>query len=64
MNPPPVPRYNVLGVGVSALSLAQARDLVVGARGARNLGYVCLCTVNGLGEARRDPGFRRIFNES
>ena len=64
MNPPPVPRYNVLGVGVSALSLAQARDLVVGARGARNLGYVCLCTVKGQGEARRDPGFRRIFNES
>ncbi len=64
MNPPPVPRYNVLGVGVSALSLAQARDMIVGARGARPAGYVCLCTVNGLGEARRDPGFRRILNES
>ncbi len=64
MNTPPVPRYNVLGVGVSALSLARARDLIVGARGAKNLGYVCLCTVNGLGEARADPGFRRIFNES
>jgi N-acetylglucosaminyldiphosphoundecaprenol N-acetyl-beta-D-mannosaminyltransferase len=61
---PPVPRYNVLGVGVSALSLRQARDLLVGARGADRLGYVCLCTVNGLAEARRDPGFRRIFNES
>jgi N-acetylglucosaminyldiphosphoundecaprenol N-acetyl-beta-D-mannosaminyltransferase len=64
MNPPPVPRYDVLGVGVSALSLAQARDLIVGARGAKRLGYVCLCTVNGLGEAHRDPAFRRIFNES
>ncbi len=64
MNPPPVPRYNVLGVGVSALSFLQARDLIVGARGSKSLGYVCLCTVNGLGEARRDPGFRRIFNES
>jgi N-acetylglucosaminyldiphosphoundecaprenol N-acetyl-beta-D-mannosaminyltransferase len=64
MNPPAVPRYNVLGVGVSALSLQQARDLIVGARGATRLGYVCLCTVNGLGEARRDPGFRRILNES
>jgi N-acetylglucosaminyldiphosphoundecaprenol N-acetyl-beta-D-mannosaminyltransferase len=64
MNPPQVPRYNVLGVGVSALSFLQARDLLVGARGSKRLGYVCLCTVNGLGEARRDPGFRRIFNES
>jgi N-acetylglucosaminyldiphosphoundecaprenol N-acetyl-beta-D-mannosaminyltransferase len=64
MTPPPVPRYNVLGVGVSALTLSQARDLIVGARGAKRLGYICLCTVNGVGEARRDPGFRRIFNES
>jgi N-acetylglucosaminyldiphosphoundecaprenol N-acetyl-beta-D-mannosaminyltransferase len=64
MSPPLVPRYNVLGVGVSALTLAGARDLIVGARGHRRLGYVCLCTVNGIAEARRDPGFRRIFNES
>jgi N-acetylglucosaminyldiphosphoundecaprenol N-acetyl-beta-D-mannosaminyltransferase len=64
MTPPPVPRYNVLGVGVSALTLGQARDLIVGAGGARGAGYVCLCTVNGLAEARRDPEFRRIFNES
>ncbi len=64
MTPPPVPRYNVLGVGVSALTLGQARDLIVGARGSRGAGYVCLCTVNGLAEARRDPEFRRIFNES
>ncbi len=64
MNPPQVPRYNVLGVGVSALSFLQARDLIIGARGGRNLGYVCLCTVNGLGEALGDPGFRGIFNGS
>ena len=65
MNPPRVPRYNVLGVGVSALTLAQARDLIVGARGAGGpAAYVCLCTVNGLAEARRDPDYRRIFNES
>jgi N-acetylglucosaminyldiphosphoundecaprenol N-acetyl-beta-D-mannosaminyltransferase len=64
MSPPPVPRYNVLGVGVSALTFSQARDLVVGARGAKKLGYICLCTVNGLAEARSDPEFRRIFNES
>ncbi len=64
MTPPQVPRYNVLGVGVSALTLARACELIVGAKGAPGTGYVCLCTVNGIAEARRDPDFRRIFNES
>jgi N-acetylglucosaminyldiphosphoundecaprenol N-acetyl-beta-D-mannosaminyltransferase len=64
MSPPQVPRYNVLGVGVSVLTLNQARDLIVGARGRKHLGYVCLCTANGVAEAGRDPDFRRIFNES
>jgi N-acetylglucosaminyldiphosphoundecaprenol N-acetyl-beta-D-mannosaminyltransferase len=59
-----VPRYNVLGVGVSALTLAQARDLIVGVRGQAPRGYVCLATAYGLTEARRDPTLRRIFNES
>ena len=59
-----VPRYNVLGVGVSALTLAQARDLVLGARGARQLGYVCITPVHAVSEARRDPAFRKILNES
>jgi N-acetylglucosaminyldiphosphoundecaprenol N-acetyl-beta-D-mannosaminyltransferase len=64
MTPPPVPRYNVLGVGVSALTFGRAVELILEVRGSKNLGYVCLCTVNGLDEARRDEGFRRIFNES
>ncbi len=64
MNRPSVPRYNVLGVGVSALTLTQTRDLVLGVRGTRHNGYVCLATVHGLDEARRDPAFRRILNES
>jgi N-acetylglucosaminyldiphosphoundecaprenol N-acetyl-beta-D-mannosaminyltransferase len=64
MSPPQVSRYDVLGVGVSVLTLAQARDMIVGTRGAKRLGYVCLCTVNGIGEAHRDPQFRRILNES
>jgi N-acetylglucosaminyldiphosphoundecaprenol N-acetyl-beta-D-mannosaminyltransferase len=64
MSRPEVPRYNVLGVGVSALTLEAARDLIVGVRGKRRLGYVCLCTVNGVGEARKDPQFLRIFNDS
>ena len=61
---PPASRYNVLGVGVSALTLAQARDLVVGVRGQLRRGYVCLGTAAGLTEARSDPALRKIFNES
>ncbi|HWL17313.1 MAG TPA: WecB/TagA/CpsF family glycosyltransferase [Opitutus sp.] len=59
-----VPRFNVLGVGVSALTLPRARDLLFAARGRRQLGYVCVCTVHGIGEARSDPDFRRILNRS
>lgn len=57
-------RYNVLGVGVSALTLAQARDLVVAARGQPPLGYICVTPVHAVSEARRDPDFRKILNES
>ena len=57
-------RYNVLGTGVSALSLDQARDFVLAARGQRQLGYVCLGTVHGVSEARHDPALRKIFNHS
>lgn len=64
MSAPPVPRYNVLGVGVCALTLAQARDLVVGVRGTLHRGYICLGTAHGLTEARADPVLRRIYNES
>jgi len=60
----PVPRYNVLGVGISALTLAAARDLVVGARGSLRRGYVCLGTAHGLTLARTDPELRKIFNAS
>ena len=58
------PRYNVTGVGVSALTLPRATELIVGARGRLRRGYVCLATAHGLTEARRDPELRRIYNES
>ncbi|HWA08101.1 MAG TPA: WecB/TagA/CpsF family glycosyltransferase [Opitutaceae bacterium] len=64
MPPASVPRYNVLGVGVSALTFTQARDLVLGARGARPSGYVCLATAHGVTEARADPALRKIYNDS
>ncbi len=57
-----IPRFNVLGTGVSALSLDQARDLVLSARGKKRLGYVCATGVHGVSEARRDPAFGAILN--
>lgn len=62
--PPAPPRYNVLGTAVSALTLASARDLVVGVRGQLRRGYICLGTVHGVSEARADPAFRKILNAS
>ena len=58
------PRYNVLGTGVSALTLAQARDLVLAARGSGPLGYVCVTPVHAVSEACADPAFRKILNAS
>ncbi|MEJ1972979.1 MAG: WecB/TagA/CpsF family glycosyltransferase [Lacunisphaera sp.] len=57
-------RYNVLGTGVAALSLEEAAALLVGARGQRQLGYVCATGVHGVSEARRDPAFRALLNRA
>lgn len=59
-----VPRFNVLGVGVSALSLDQATALVVAARPQKRLGYICVSNVHGISEAQRDPVLRTILNRS
>ena len=58
----PIPRYNVLGVGVSALSLTQARDAILAARGGLRTGYVCVTGVHGVSEAQRDPLMRAALN--
>ncbi|HVU23003.1 MAG TPA: WecB/TagA/CpsF family glycosyltransferase [Opitutus sp.] len=62
--PPPPPRFNVLGIGVSALTLEHARDLILGVRGTPRRGYVCLGTVHGITEAHADASLRQIFNDS
>ncbi|MEO7599797.1 MAG: WecB/TagA/CpsF family glycosyltransferase [Opitutus sp.] len=59
-----VPRFNVLGVGVSALAFGQACNLLLSAKGRAKIGYVCVCTVHGVSEARADPAFRKILNDS
>jgi len=59
-----VPRFNVLGVGVSALNLAQTTNLVVGVREKLQCGYITVTGVHGLIEAGDDPAFGRILNRA
>ncbi len=58
------PRFNVLGVGIHALNLNQARELVITAARTRSAGYVCFCDVNSVSCARRDPAHRTALNRS
>jgi N-acetylglucosaminyldiphosphoundecaprenol N-acetyl-beta-D-mannosaminyltransferase len=57
-------RFNVLGTGVSALALTQARDLVLAARGRKQLGYVCCATAYNVNLARSDTALRAAYNRS
>jgi N-acetylglucosaminyldiphosphoundecaprenol N-acetyl-beta-D-mannosaminyltransferase len=60
----PIPRCNVLGVGVHALNMAAAVDAVADAIRERRRGYVCVTGVHGVMEARRDPALRRTLNSA
>lgn len=59
-----VPRVNVLGVGVSVLTLQQALEAIdrwVADGGAH---YVCVTSVNGVMESQRDEFLRSIHNRA
>jgi N-acetylglucosaminyldiphosphoundecaprenol N-acetyl-beta-D-mannosaminyltransferase len=58
------PRYDVIGVGISALTFRQACELILRSHDAVRLGYVCCGTAHGLVEAQRDLTLRRAYNES
>lgn len=57
-------RFNVLGTAVSALSLDQARDLVLAARGQKHLGHICCATAYNVNLARSDAALRSAYNQS
>jgi N-acetylglucosaminyldiphosphoundecaprenol N-acetyl-beta-D-mannosaminyltransferase len=58
------PRVNVLGVGVSAINMAQALETIEGwiSRGDRR--YVCVSGVHGIMESQSDPVLRDIHNSA
>jgi len=55
-------RVNVLGVGVHAINLQSAVEILGQAVAARRKGYVCVTGVHGVSEAQEDPEFRAILN--
>lgn len=59
-----VSRYNVLGIGVSALTLARACELVLACRGQLRRGYVCVAGVHGVMESQADADLKRIYGEA
>ena len=58
------PRVNVLGVGISAVNMAQAVSIIEGwiERGERR--YVCVTGVHGIMECQRDARLRQVHNRS
>jgi len=59
-----LPRANVLGVAVTALSLDTATQQVAHALEHRTKGYICVTGVHGVSEAQVDPDFRQILNQA
>lgn len=59
-----VPRFDVLGVRVSAVDLPGTVRLLRDWRKQGHSGYVCVTGVHGVMESRGDPDLQRIHNES
>ena len=63
--PQPSPlRVNILGVGVSAISLTQALVIFDAWIASGEQHYVCVTPVHGIMDCQPDPDLRRIFNAS
>ncbi len=61
---PVIRRVDVLGVGISAVSMTQAVERIGAWVSRADREYVCVTGVHGVMESRRDLDLRRIHNES
>ncbi|HEY79921.1 MAG TPA: glycosyltransferase, partial [Caldilineae bacterium] len=52
-------RVNILGVGVSAINMATALEIIEGWIARRESHYVCVTGVHGVMESQRDESLRR-----
>jgi N-acetylglucosaminyldiphosphoundecaprenol N-acetyl-beta-D-mannosaminyltransferase len=57
-----IPRVNILGVGVSAITMAMALRTIEGWIARRDPHYICVTTVHGVMESQQDEDLRRIHN--
>jgi N-acetylglucosaminyldiphosphoundecaprenol N-acetyl-beta-D-mannosaminyltransferase len=62
MNEPP--RVNVLGVGISAVQLAEAVQIILTWAAERAPRYVCCSNVHSIIESRRDAALRAVHNRA
>lgn len=58
------PRVNILGVGVSAINMTMALEIIEGWISRREHHYVCVTGVHGVMESQRDEELRRIHNQA
>jgi N-acetylglucosaminyldiphosphoundecaprenol N-acetyl-beta-D-mannosaminyltransferase len=61
---PAPPRVDVLGVGVSATTMAAALDLIEGWIARREPRYVCVSGMHGVMESQRDERLRQVHNSA
>jgi len=59
-----IERFNLLGVGVSAIDMAQALETIDRWIAAGEQHYVCITGVHGIMESQRDEALRRIHNRA
>lgn len=57
-------RANVLGVGVHAIKLESAVELMESAILSGRRGYVCVTNVHAVMEAQKNAGYKRVLNSS
>lgn len=57
-------RANVLGVGISIVTLPAATERLLEYSRNKTKGYVCCTGVHGIMESRRDASLRRVHNQS
>jgi N-acetylglucosaminyldiphosphoundecaprenol N-acetyl-beta-D-mannosaminyltransferase len=59
-----IERVNILGVGVSAVNMAQTLEIIAGWIAARQQRYVCVSNVHSIMSCQRDPELRAIHNRA
>jgi N-acetylglucosaminyldiphosphoundecaprenol N-acetyl-beta-D-mannosaminyltransferase len=59
-----IPRANILGIGVSAINMAQALETIDGWISQRHQDYVCVRDVHGVMQSQRDEQLKRIHNRA